>query len=61
MYVAEQFTGIEGKFVSIKDSIEAFNTILSGDLDNIPEQAFYMTGGLDEVHEKAKDLQGSSA
>tara|TARA_B110000014_G_C20083500_1_gene566450 strand:- start:28 stop:1449 length:1422 start_codon:yes stop_codon:yes gene_type:complete len=61
MYVAEQFTGIEGKFVSIKDSVEAFNTILSGDLDDIPEQAFYMTGGLDEVHEKAKDLQGSSA
>ena len=61
MYVAEQFTGIEGKFVSIKDSVEAFSTILSGDLDDIPEQAFYMTGGLDEVHEKAKDLQGSSA
>ncbi len=61
MYVAEQFTGIEGKFVSIKDSVEAFNTILSGDLDDIPEQAFYMTGGLDEVHEKAKELQSSSA
>ncbi len=61
MYVAEQFTGIEGKFVSIKDSVEAFNTILSGDLDDIPEQAFYMTGGLDEVHEKAKELESSSA
>ncbi len=61
MYVAEQFTGIEGKFVSIKDSVEAFNTILSGDLDEIPEQAFYMTGGLDEVHEKAKELESSSA
>ena len=61
MYVAEQFTGIEGKFVSIKDSVEAFKTILSGDMDAIPEQAFYMTGGLDEVHEKAKELESSSA
>jgi F-type H+-transporting ATPase subunit beta len=61
MYVAEQFTGIEGKFVSIKDSVEAFKTILSGDMDTVPEQAFYMTGGLDEVHEKAKELKSSLA
>jgi len=59
MFVAEQFTGIEGKFVSIKDTIEAFNTILSGDLDAVPEQAFYMTGGLDEVMSKAKELEES--
>ena len=59
MFVAEQFTGIEGKFVSIKDTVEAFNTILSGDLDAIPEQAFYMTGGLDEVMSKAKELEES--
>ncbi|MAJ17785.1 MAG: F0F1 ATP synthase subunit beta [Actinobacteria bacterium] len=57
MFVAEQFTGIEGKFVSIKDSLEAFKTILSGELDAVPEQAFYMTGGLDEVMAKAKDLE----
>ena len=49
MFVGEQFTVIESKFVSIKDTVEAFNTILSGDLDTVPEQAFYMTGGLDEV------------
>jgi len=59
MFVAEQFTGIEGKFVSIKDTVEAFNTILSGDLDSVPEQAFYMTGGLDEVMSKAKELEES--
>jgi F-type H+-transporting ATPase subunit beta len=57
MFVAEQFTGIEGKFVSIKDSVEAFKTILSGELDSVPEQAFYMTGGLDEVMSKAKELE----
>ena len=59
MFVAEQFTGIEGKFVTIKDTVEAFKTILSGDLDSVPEQAFYMTGGLDEVMSKAKELEES--
>ena len=61
MYVAEQFTGIDGKYVSIKDSIEAFKTILSGELDSTPEQAFYMVGGIEEVLEKAKELESSSA
>ena len=60
MYVAEQFTGIEGKFVSIKDCVEAFKTILSGDLDSTPEQAFYMVGGIDEVLEKAKEIEASA-
>jgi F-type H+-transporting ATPase subunit beta len=60
MFVAEQFTGIEGKFVTIKDTVEAFKTILSGDLDTVPEQAFYMTGGLDEVMTKAKELEKTS-
>ena len=61
MYVAEQFTGIDGKYVSIKDCVEAFKTILSGELDSTPEQAFYMVGGIDEVLEKAKELESSSA
>ena len=60
MYVAEQFTGIEGKFVSIKDSVEAFKTILSGELDTTPEQAFYMVGGIDEVLEKAKEIEATA-
>lgn len=60
MYVAEQFTGIEGKFVSVKDSVEAFKTILSGELDATPEQAFYMVGGIDEVLEKAKEIEASA-
>ena len=50
---------IRDRFVSIKDTVEAFNTILSGDLDAVPEQAFYMTGGLDEVMSKAKELEES--
>ena len=60
MYVAEQFTGIEGKFVSIKDSVEAFKTILSGELDTTPEQAFYMVGGIEEVLEKAKEIEATA-
>ena len=59
MCIRDRFTGIEGKFVSIKDTVEAFKTILSGELDSVPEQAFYMTGGLDEVMSKAKELEES--
>ncbi|MBL6833594.1 MAG: hypothetical protein ISQ78_04750, partial [Candidatus Actinomarina sp.] len=45
---------------SIKDCVEAFKTILSGDLDSTPEQAFYMVGGIDEVLEKAKEIEASA-
>jgi F-type H+-transporting ATPase subunit beta len=55
-FVAEVFTGSPGKYVSLKDTIAAFRAILNGDLDQYPEQAFYMVGGIDEVAEKAKDL-----
>ena len=55
-HVAEQFTGTPGKYVSIKDTIEAFKEVISGNMDDIPEQAFYMVGNLDEVHEKAKEI-----
>ncbi len=53
-HVAEVFTGTPGKYVSIKDTTDAFREILDGKLDEIPEQAFYMVGNLGEVHEKAK-------
>ncbi len=55
-HVAEQFTGTPGKYVPIKETIEAFKEVISGKMDDIPEQAFYMVGNLDEVHEKAKEI-----
>jgi len=58
MFVAEQFTGQEGKYVPIAETIEAFGALVRGDLDNIPQQAFRMVGGLDDVHAKARELGG---
>ncbi|MCL4244048.1 MAG: F0F1 ATP synthase subunit beta [Candidatus Dadabacteria bacterium] len=55
-HVAEQFTGTPGKYVPIKETIAAFKEVIDGNLDDVPEQAFYMVGNLDEVHEKAKQL-----
>ena len=55
-FVAEVFTGAQGKYVSLKDTLSAFKGILNGDYDSLPEQAFYMVGGIDEVVEKAKTL-----
>ena len=55
-FVAEQFTGISGQFVQIEDTIKSFQAILSGECDDLPEQAFYLVGGIDQVHEKAKKL-----
>ncbi len=55
-FVAEAFTGTPGKYVSLKETIHGFNEIVSGHLDQLPEQAFYMAGTIDEVIEKAKEL-----
>ena len=55
-HVAEVFTGSPGKYVSLKDTISSFKGLLSGEYDHIPEQAFYMCGGIDEVLEKAKSM-----
>ncbi len=55
-FVAEVFTGAPGKYVSLKDTLTAFKGILAGDYDSLPEQAFYMVGGIEEVVEKAKTL-----
>ena len=55
-FVAEVFTGASGKYVSLKDTIAGFQAIINGDMDQYPEQAFYMVGGIDEVIERAKDL-----
>ncbi len=55
-FVAETFTGSPGKYVSLKDTIRAFKGIVDGEYDSLPEQAFYMVGGIEEVVEKAKTL-----
>ncbi|MCP4470943.1 MAG: F0F1 ATP synthase subunit beta [Gammaproteobacteria bacterium] len=55
-FVAEVFTGSPGKYVSVKDTISSFKQILEGEMDQYPEQAFYMVGGIEEVAERAKDL-----
>ena len=56
-FVAEVFTGSPGKYVSLADSITGFQQILSGKLDALPEQAFYLVGNLDEAIEKAGTLE----
>jgi len=53
-FVAEVFTGAAGKYVSLKETIASFKAILAGEYDHLPEQAFYMCGGIDEVVAKAK-------
>jgi F-type H+-transporting ATPase subunit beta len=56
-FVAAQFTGTEGKFVSVGDTVKGFREILDGVHDDLPEQAFYMVGGIEEVKEKAARLR----
>jgi F-type H+-transporting ATPase subunit beta len=56
-HVAEQFTGIPGKYVSLADNIRSFKMIVDGELDHLPEQAFYLVGAIEEVFEQAKTLQ----
>ncbi len=55
-FVAEVFTGTAGKYVSMKDTIRGFRGIVDGEYDHLPEQAFYMVGGIEEAVEKAKTL-----
>ncbi len=56
-FVAEVFTGSSGKYVTLKETIKGFNMIVNGECDQLPEQAFYMVGGIEEAFEKAKTLQ----
>lgn len=56
-HVAEVFTGSPGKYVSLKETIRGFKMIVDGECDTLPEQAFYMVGGIDEAFEKAKTMQ----
>ena len=59
-FVAEQFTGNTGRYVSIDETVSSFKEIVEGNLDHYPEQAFLYCGGLDDVHEKAKKLMAAS-
>ncbi len=56
-HVAEQFTGIPGKYVSLSDNIRSFKAIVNGELDHIPEQAFFLVGAIEDVFEAAKKFQ----
>jgi F-type H+-transporting ATPase subunit beta len=58
-FVAEQFTGNTGRYVSIDETVSSFKEIVDGNLDHYPEQAFLYCGGLDDVHEKAKKLMAA--
>jgi len=55
-HVAEQFTGLDGKYVELEETIRSFGEVLDGKHDEVPEQAFYLVGGIDDVMEKAKTL-----
>ncbi|WP_228281789.1 F0F1 ATP synthase subunit beta [Rubrobacter marinus] len=57
-FVAEQFTGLEGKFVDLEETIRSFKEVVEGKHDDLPEQAFYLVGGIDEVVQKARQLSG---
>ena len=57
-FVAEQFTGMSGKYVPIKETIRGFKEIVAGKHDDLPEAAFFMVGTIDEAVEKARTLKG---
>jgi F-type H+-transporting ATPase subunit beta len=57
-FVAEEFTGTPGKYVPLEETIRGFKEVVEGKHDDIPEQAFYMVGGIEEVIERAKTLSG---
>jgi F-type H+-transporting ATPase subunit beta len=54
--VAQQFTGIEGRYVKLEETISSFERLVAGEFDNLPEQAFFMAGGIDDVVANAKKL-----
>ena len=56
-FVAEVFTGSPGKYVSLKETLRGFRGIVDGDYDHLPEQAFYMVGGIEEAEEKAAQMK----
>ena len=59
-HVAEQFTGLQGKYVKVEDTVRSFKEIIDGKHDDIPEQAFYMKGAIDEVLEAAEKMKATA-
>ena len=59
-FVAEQFTGLKGKYVPIAETVRSFKEVLEGKHDDLPEQAFYLVGGIDEVIEKAEKMKAAA-
>jgi F-type H+-transporting ATPase subunit beta len=55
-FVAEQFTGIQGKYTPIDETIQSFKRLTEGEYDHLPEQAFFMVGGIEEAEAKAKEM-----
>jgi len=60
-FVAEQFTGTPGKYVSLSDTIRSFKGIVEGEYDHLPEQAFYMVGSIEEAVAQAEEMQKKAA
>jgi F-type H+-transporting ATPase subunit beta len=59
-FVAEVFTGMPGKYVKLEETIKGFNQILAGELDDLPEAAFYLVGNVDEVKAKAAKISADA-
>jgi F-type H+-transporting ATPase subunit beta len=59
-HVAEQFTGTSGKYVRLEDTIRSFQEVLDGRHDDLPEQAFYLVGGIDDVLARAEELKATA-
>jgi F-type H+-transporting ATPase subunit beta len=57
-YVAKTFTGLDGSFVPVNETIDAFKRLCNGDFDEYPEQAFFMCGGIEDLERKARELRG---
>ena len=57
-HVGEQFTGLPGKYVPLPDTVRSFKAIVDGELDDLPEQAFFMVGAIEDVKAQAKAMQG---
>ena len=58
-FVAEQFTGTPGRYVKLEDTIASFRAVVDGEYDHLPEQAFYMVGGIQEAVEKAEKMKSN--
>ncbi|HEX6220305.1 MAG TPA: F0F1 ATP synthase subunit beta, partial [Acidimicrobiia bacterium] len=61
MFVAEQFTGQEGIYTPLEETISSFKALIDGEMDRFPEQAFYMVGGREDVEKRANEMAGEAA